>query len=71
MSKEDDDLEEIRRRVAMEVESLTNSQLRTFKHSHSALQNWIYRTARAIARFITAPFRWIAAAIEGFFDGLF
>jgi hypothetical protein len=68
---DDDDIEEIRRRVGREVEALTTSQLRTFQRSRTAMENWMFRTARAIARFISAPFRWIMSAIEGFFDGLF
>jgi len=68
---DDDELEEIRRRVAEEVNSLTASQLRTFRHSRSSMESWIYKAANAIARIITAPLRWIADAIRGFLDGLF
>jgi hypothetical protein len=67
----DYDVEEVRSRVQAEVDALTDSQIRTFQHSRSAMENWIYRTARAIGRIISAPFRWIASLIEGFLDGLF
>jgi hypothetical protein len=72
MSYDDDyDDEEIRQLLAEEVSALTRSQLRVMKKSRQARESWIYRTARSIARIISAPFRWIADAIRGFFDGLF
>jgi hypothetical protein len=71
MSYDDDDDEAIRRRVEEEVTALTKSQLRTMRQSRQAMESWIYRTANAIARIITAPLRWIADAIRGFLDGLF
>ena len=69
-SSDDYDDEEMRRLVADEVNALTRSQLRTMRKSRTARESWIYRTAHAIARIISAPFRWIADAIRGFFDGL-
>ena len=71
MSYDDYDDEEIRQQIANEVNALTRSQLRTMRTSRQSRESWIYRTARAIARIISAPFRWIADAIRGFFDGLF
>jgi hypothetical protein len=65
-----DDEDEVRRRVHEEVDSLTQSQLRTFALSRSSMESWIYKTARAIGRIISAPFRWIADIIRGFLDGL-
>ena len=69
MSSYDED--EVRRRVATEVDSLSDQELRTFRHSRSSLEGWIYRTARLIGRILSAPFRWIAELIRGLFDGLF
>jgi hypothetical protein len=72
MSYDDDfDAEEVRERVRAEVDSLSDSQLRTFRHSQSSLDNWIYRTARAIGRALAAPIRWLVNLIRGFFDGFF
>lgn len=68
---DDFDVDEVRRRVEAEVNALVDSDIRTFQRSRSAMEAWIYRTARAIARIITAPLRWIASLIEGFLDGLF
>lgn len=68
---DDYDDDEMRRVVAEEVNALTSAQLKVMRKSQKARESWIYRTARAIARIISAPFRWIADAIRGFFDGLF
>lgn len=68
MSYDDD---EVRRLVADEVDALTDSELRTMRRSRQTRESWIYRTARAIGRLISAPFRWIADAIRGILDGLF
>lgn len=65
------DEEEVRRRVQEEVDSLSDAELRMFKAQRSSLENWIYRTARAIGRILSAPFRWVARLIEGLLDGLF
>jgi len=64
------DEEEVRRRVAEEVNALTQAQLRTFARSRASMDSWIYRVAHAIGRIIGAPFRWIADLISGFLDGL-
>lgn len=71
MSYDDYDDEELRRLVAEEVNALTRSQLRAMRESRRSMESWIYRAAHAIARIISAPFRWIADAIRGFFEGLF
>lgn len=65
------DEDEVRRRVQQEVESLSDHELRTFRYSRSSLEDWIYRTARAIGRMLSAPFRWVANLIRGLLDGLF
>lgn len=71
MPHADDDVEETRRRVRAEVDSLSDAQLRTFRYSRQSLDSWIYRTARAIGRIISAPIRWVMDIIRGFFDGFF
>jgi hypothetical protein len=71
MSYDDYSDEEVRQLVADEVNALTRSQINTMRRSQQARESWVYRTARAIARIISAPFRWIADAISGFLDGLF
>lgn len=68
---DDYDVEGVRRRVQAEVDALTDSQIRTFQRSHSTMESWIYRTARAIGRIISAPIRWLVNLIEGFLDGFF
>ena len=65
------DENEVRRRVQQEVDSLSDSELRTFRYSQSSLEQWIYRTAHAIGRMLSAPFRWVANLIRGLLDGLF
>ena len=69
--EDEGDLDEIRSRLKQELESLTTSQQNTLARSRSSLENWIFNIARAIARIITAPVRWIVSAIEGIIDGLF
>ncbi len=65
------DEEEVRRRVHDEVDSLTDSQLRTFERSRKSLEAWIYKAAKTIGRILSAPIRWIANIFMGLLDGLF
>ena len=69
MSTYDED--QVRRRVLEEVDSLSDSELRTFRHSQKSMESWIYRTARTIGRILSAPFRWIADIIRGLLEGFF
>lgn len=65
------DEDEISQLVSDEVDALTDSELRIMRKSRQARDSWIYRTARAIGRIISAPFRWIADFIRGIIDGIF
>lgn len=69
MNSHDEEL--VKHRVQQEVDSLSDYELRTFRYSQSSLESWIYRTARAIGRVLSAPIRWLVALIRGFFDGFF
>lgn len=68
---DEEDLDEIRRSLQAELEAMSLSQQRTLQISEKSRESWIYRVARAIARIISAPFRWIADVIRGILDGLF
>ena len=68
---DEEDLEEIRRSLQAELESLALSQRRTIQKSEKSRESWMFRVAEAIARIISAPFRWIVDSIRGFLDGLF
>lgn len=68
---DEDDLEEIRRSLKAELEDLASSQRRTIEKSERSRESWIFRVAEAIARIISAPFRWIVDVIRGLLDGFF
>lgn len=65
------DEDAVRQRVQAEVDSLSDYQLQTFRRSQSTLESWIYRTAHAIGRLLSAPIRWLVNLIKGLFDGFF
>jgi len=65
------DEDEVKRRVQEEVSSISDQELRTFRTSRQSMDSWIYRTARAIGRILSAPFRWVADIIRGILDGFF
>lgn len=65
------DEDEVRRRVQDEVDSLTDTQLRTFERSRKSMEAWIYKAAKVIGRILSAPIRWIANLFMGLLDGLF
>ena len=69
MSAYDED--QVKKRVQEEVDSLSDSELRTFRYSQKSMESWIYRTAQTIGRILSAPFRWIADIIRGILDGFF